>query len=45
MTITTLCTTSRAHNLHTITVRAGKSIMLLDATIDSRGNCVPSSVK
>ena len=45
MTIAALCTAPMANNLHTITVRAGKSIMLLDATIDSRGNCVPSSVK
>jgi len=45
MTIATLCTTPRANNLHAITVRAGKGIMLLEATFNSRGNCVASSVE
>ena len=45
MTIATLGATPRANNLHAITVRAGKSIMLLNETLWSGSDCIPSGVK
>ena len=44
MAVTTLGSTSRAHNLHTITVRAGKSIMLLYPAFDIDHDAVPARV-
>jgi hypothetical protein len=44
VTVTTLGATSRAHNLHTITVRAGKSIMLFRAPFDIYHDAVATRV-
>ena len=44
MAVTTLGSTPRAHNLHTITVRAGKSIMLLYPAYDIDHEAVTARV-
>ena len=44
VTVTTLGAASRAHNLHAITVRAGKSIMLFRAPFDIYHDAVATRV-
>ncbi len=44
MAVTTLGSTARANNLHTITVRAGKSVMLVYPAFDIDHDAVAARV-